>query len=600
MSIHSTPSFIVVRQDATLPRNTLWWLWANILSFNLLLIIYALLTSVSDNPHNSLAALEDFRRARLKASLQDVIARLTGSSTELLSYDEVRKSLRAVESPVKQLREIPVDAVVGSVGRYHDFTRDFLPRSDSDKARWSKVKELMLGQTGVPPIEVYQIGDAYFVKDGNHRVSVAKEMDLPFIEAYVTPVHSTVNLSPDITPDELIVKAEYANFLDATRFHELRSDADLSVTVPGQYEVIVEHITVHQYFMGLDLKRDISFGEAVAHWYDNVYVPVVAMLRERGLMQAFPNRTATDLYVYLAKHRAELEQALGWKWQLRPEAVIDSLAKSLGVKPSLRKVTLEDSPVISQNLFDDVLVTVSGTEAGWDALEQALVLADRENAKLYGLHVVTDSTTIQPDAMAALRSTFNERCALFNLEGQLAVELGNVTSAVGERSVWADVVIATLSYPPTPSSSFLNTGFHALLRRIPKPVLAVPHVVTPLQKPLLAYDGTAKADLALYIAAYLALKWHVSLSVVTIKQRGRTNKKTLEGAQKYLRKHGVEAQYFLEEGEVTKVLMAKLQETESDLLVLGSYEYSALLEPVLGGTLDAILRTCKVPMLICQ
>jgi nucleotide-binding universal stress UspA family protein len=569
-------------------------------AFNLLLILYALLETVSDSSYNSQVALEDFRRARLKASLQDVIARLTGSSTELLSYDEVRKQLRAVESPVKQLKEIPVNAVVGSVGRYHDFTRDFLPRTDSDRARWAKVKELMLSQQGVPPIEVYQIGDAYFVKDGNHRVSVAKEMELPFIEAYVTPVFSSVPLTPDTTPDELIVKAEYARFLETTQLHDLRPEADLNVTVPGQYDIILDHITVHRYFMGLDLKRDVSYEEAITHWYDNVYLPVIAMLRERGLLQAFPNRTATDLYVYLAKHRAELEQALGWKWQLRPEAVVDNLAKRLGVKQSSRRLTLEDSPVVSHSLFDDILVAVSGTENGWDGLEQALILADREKSKLYGLHIVSDSAALQSDDIQTIKATFEERCAAFGIEGQLAVELGTVTNAVGERSVWADTVIATLSYPPTATSSFLNTGFHALLRRIPKPVLAVPHVVTPLQQPLLAYDGTAKADLALYIAAYFALKWHVPLTVVTIKQRGRTTKKTLEQAQKYLRRHGVEPQCFLEEGDVTDVLLGKIKETESDLLILGSYEYGPLIEPVLGGTLDEILRHCKIPMLICQ
>jgi nucleotide-binding universal stress UspA family protein len=581
-----------------------WEAWgtpSSLTSFNFLLIICATTSSVADSSYTSLTALEDFRRARLKASLQDVVARLTGSSTELLSYDEVRKQLRAVESPVHQLREIPLNAIVGSVGRYNDFTRDFLPRTDSDKQRWTKVKELMLSQSGVPPIEVYQLGDAYFVKDGNHRVSVAKEMALSHIEAYVTPVHSTVDLSPETTADELIVKAEYANFLTTTQLHDLRPNANLSVTVPGQYDILLDHITVHQYFMGLDLKRDVSYEEAVAHWYDNVYVPVVAMLRERGLLQAFPNRTMTDLYVYLAKHRAELEQALGWNWQLRPEAVVDNLVRTLGVnRAEQRRLTLEDSPVVAQSLFDDILVTVSGSEDGWDALEQALILADREKANLYGLHVITDSTTLQVEAMTELKATFDERCQAFGLTGQLAVEIGSVVATLGERSTWADVVIATLSYPPTTTSSLFNTGFHALLRRVPKPVLAVPHRVTSLQKPLLGYDGTAKADLALYIATYLALKWQVPLSVVTVKQRGRTTKKTLERAQTYLRKHGVNAQYFLEEGNVTEILMSKLAETESDLLILGSYEYSSLLEPVLGGTLDDILRHGTIPMLICQ
>ncbi|MGL4611167.1 MAG: universal stress protein [Trueperaceae bacterium] len=561
---------------------------------------------MSDVSYNAQSALEDFRRARLKASLQDVIARLTGNSTELLSYDDVRKQLHAVESPVRQLKEIPVAAIVGSVGRYHDFTKDFLPRTDSDSQRWAKIKELMLSQQGVPPIEVYQLGEAYFVKDGNHRVSVAREMELKYLEAYVTPVHANVALSADVTPDELIIKAEYANFLETTQLHDVRPDADLSVSVPGQYDVLLDHITVHRYFMGLDLKRDVSHSEAVGHWYDNVYLAVVAMLRERGLVQAFPGRTVTDLYVYLAKYRAELEETLGWKWQLRPEAIVDNFARTLGMKnqgvkkQDRRLTTLGDSPGLLHTLFDDVLVTVSGTEQGWDALEQALVLADRERAKLYGLHVITDNIMTQSETMTTLKTTFDERCRQFGLDGQLAVELGTVIPVLGERAVWADLVVATLSYPPTMTSGFLNTGFHALLRRVPKPVLAVPHVVTPLQRPLLAYDGTAKADFALYTATYLALKWQLPLTVLTVKQRGRTSEKMLDQAQTYLRKHGLEAQCLLKEGDVVNVVIEALQETESDLLILGSYEYGALLEPVLGGTLDEILRRCTVPMLICQ
>jgi hypothetical protein len=331
--------------------------------------------------YSSSSALEDFRWARLKASLKDVLARLTGSSQELLSYDEIRKQLKAVESPVKELKEIPLQAIVGSVGRYHDFTKDFLPRSDSDKQRWVSVKAAMLSPQGVPPIEVYQIGEAYFVKDGNHRVSVAKEMDFKTIEAYVTPVHSVVSFTPDTDPTDLITKSEYADFLRQTNLHHLRPHADFSVTVTGQYEVLLEHIQVHQYFMGLDLQRSVSYEEAAEHWYDLVYVPIIDMLRERGLFQAFPNRTPTDLYVYLAKHREELEQTLGWSWQLREESIVDDLAHSLGIEA--------DTKDTHQYLFDDVLVAVSNGQS-WLALDQALVIAKQENSRLYGLHVIID------------------------------------------------------------------------------------------------------------------------------------------------------------------------------------------------------------------
>ena len=105
----------------------------------------------------------------------------------------------------------------GSVGRYEDFTRDFLPRRDSDAERWARVERLAKDEVGLPPVDLFQIGDVYFVNDGNHRVSVARQMGHSHIEAYVTPVQSRVPLSPEVQPKDLILKAELADFLDCTR-----------------------------------------------------------------------------------------------------------------------------------------------------------------------------------------------------------------------------------------------------------------------------------------------------------------------------------------------------------------------------------------------
>ena len=146
--------------------------------------------------------------------------------------------------------------------RYTDFTRTFLPREDFDKDRWARVMQEATGPTGLPPIEVYQIGDVYFVIDGNHRVSVVRQMGATHIQAYVTEVETRVPLSPDIQPDELILKAEYTNFLEVTRLDELRPGADLNMTVPGRYGTLLEHIEIHRYFMGLELQREISHEEA--------------------------------------------------------------------------------------------------------------------------------------------------------------------------------------------------------------------------------------------------------------------------------------------------------------------------------------------------
>src|SRR5689334_9514694 len=111
------------------------------------------------------AALQDFHRARARAAMSELIGRLTGKPHRLLSYDEVRSKLKAQVSGQRQLHDIPVAAIVGSVGRYDDFTRDFLPRKNSDAARWTGVRRAVEGLHGVPPIEVYKLDQVYFVLD---------------------------------------------------------------------------------------------------------------------------------------------------------------------------------------------------------------------------------------------------------------------------------------------------------------------------------------------------------------------------------------------------------------------------------------------------
>jgi hypothetical protein len=157
-------------------------------------------------------AVIDFHEARRKADLQEIFARLTGESNKLLSYEEVRLKLKAYEGNTRGLKEIPLDAIIGSVGRYTDFTRDFLPRRDSDRMRWAAVMEKTTGLEGLPPIDVYQVGDAYFVVDGNHRVSVARQLKASHIQAYITEVRSRIPLSPDTQPDQLIIKAEQVGY----------------------------------------------------------------------------------------------------------------------------------------------------------------------------------------------------------------------------------------------------------------------------------------------------------------------------------------------------------------------------------------------------
>ncbi len=259
------------------------------------------------------------------------------------------------------------------------------------------VRVATTGLIGLPPIDVYKIGDAYFVQDGNHRVSVARQFGANYIQAHVTEVHSHIALKPDVQPDDLILMAEQSQFLEQTNLSHLRPDADFSITVPGQYLVLLDHISVHRYFMGIDFQRPITYEEAVTHWYDQVYLPVVETIRKQGILREFPHRTETDLYVWIAEHRSQLEQELGFN--IRTEYVIGHLAEdrrenwisrlgerildlivpeNLATGPPVGRWRDQVKTRADDCLFCELLVPVNGREDGWCALEQAIRIAQRE------------------------------------------------------------------------------------------------------------------------------------------------------------------------------------------------------------------------------
>ncbi|HYN87360.1 MAG TPA: hypothetical protein VER55_02460, partial [Ardenticatenaceae bacterium] len=280
--------------------------------------------------HKLFLAKEDFQRARRQAALEAIMARLQGRSTELLPYEEVRRKLGATGNMERGLREIPLDAIVGSVGRYSDFTRSFLPLKSNSEERWAKVK-IAVTDSGFDPIEVYQLGDAYFVRDGNHRVSIARRMGSPTIPAYVTEIRTKAPFSPDMQPDDLIRQEEYANFLERTSLDEQRPEADLETTVPGRYRRLEQQIEAHQAHLRDHWNKQTTFPEAAADWYDYVYLPVARLIREKGILQDFPGRTQTDLYLWILEHRDELSQALGW--DVTVEAAATTLVEQTSAQP---------------------------------------------------------------------------------------------------------------------------------------------------------------------------------------------------------------------------------------------------------------------------
>ncbi len=258
---------------------------------------------------NRIQAAQDFDRALVRGFWRKLRNWITGRSNDLLPFDEVRDKLPIRGQHYIGMKQVPVESIVGSMGRFRDFDRAFLPRQSKTKERWMSIDMAHYGQVMLPPVELYKIGDVYFVKDGNHRVSVARERGQLFVDAFVTEIDIPVSLSPDITVDELVIKSEYADFLDKTKIDILRPGANLESRIQGQSERMLEHIDVHRWYLGENSKREIPYSEAVVSWFENVYTPVVEVFRQEGQAQSFPKFSESDLYLWVMEYQAYLREA---------------------------------------------------------------------------------------------------------------------------------------------------------------------------------------------------------------------------------------------------------------------------------------------------
>jgi uncharacterized protein (TIGR00730 family) len=271
-----------------------------------------------------------FSQARRRAFFRRLWRFLTRQQEQgLLSFEEVRHKLKIRGQHYAGLKTIPLDKIAGSVGRYQEFNRAFLPTQEHIRERWKRIYEVA-HDAGFPPIDVYKIGDVYFVRDGHHRVSVLKELGATTVEATVTELDTAIPLSPDVGEEELDLKEEYAWFLEETRLDELVGEPELEFTLPGQHPKLLEHIAVHRHFLGLQEMREISYPEAVVRWYNEVYQPVVRVIREDGVLEEFPGRTEADLYLWIIEHRHYLSERYNQQVPLEEAAVAFSKEFSSG------------------------------------------------------------------------------------------------------------------------------------------------------------------------------------------------------------------------------------------------------------------------------
>ena len=275
------------------------------------------------NPFAKAKANDNFSRARAREKMQKILNLPNPNRNSMLSLREVREILRPSSESYRGMQVVPVNRIVGSEGRYADFNKQFLPRHEYLRSRWTRVDEAHLTDVPLPAIQVYEIGGVYFVRDGNHRVSVARSQGGMSIDAEVVSLDSEIALNPDMTRADLktaVIKYEKTRFYQMTRFDRIFPEYDLVFTATGRYDEVLCHIYEHKYYINMNYQEEILFEGAMRSWHDNVFTPIVRVVREQNLPGRFPGRTEADLYVWLVKHWDELKKSHGGEFSLSDAA----------------------------------------------------------------------------------------------------------------------------------------------------------------------------------------------------------------------------------------------------------------------------------------
>jgi hypothetical protein len=211
---------------------------------------------------------------------------------EVKSFKAQQQKEAAFDHRDRGIRSVPLDRIVGSVGRYKDFDGRFRfkPSVPSDRLEWIK-KAMREGRT-LGPVKLFEIKDEFYVLDGNHRIAAAKELGhdeiLAHIEEFIPSKDTLQNL----------LYRERAKFADRTRL-----PAEINLTEVSQYGYLLEQIAEHQQFLQKLEKNDAAFETAAADWFRTIFRPLCTIIKRSRLVDSFPERTIEDLFAYITFHQ---------------------------------------------------------------------------------------------------------------------------------------------------------------------------------------------------------------------------------------------------------------------------------------------------------
>ncbi len=288
---------------------------------------------------NDASIQEDFNKARNKARLQTIISKLKNENPELLNLYDVTKILKPKRENYVGIRPIKVDQIIGSEGRSHDFTGAFFPKKDMLRYRWQSIDDAYYNMVNLPPISVFKLGDRYFVRDGNHRVSVAKTQNMAFIDAEIVELDSQIELEPNMTLAQIkkkLLEYEREQAIKEYNLNNILPMDKIRFTGTGSYAELINHIMVHKYYINQNREDEISFKKAAKSWYKNVFDPIRSEIQERGLLLTYPERTVGDMYLWIVRNLYDLQ--LNNKEEASVKTAVKNFEKHEKKLPLLKRI----------------------------------------------------------------------------------------------------------------------------------------------------------------------------------------------------------------------------------------------------------------------
>ncbi len=252
----------------------------------------------------------NFSKARGMEVLQRIVHRLAPWKQQLLKLDEVRTALKPEREHHLGIITVPIRKIIGSEGRYNDFSKTFLPKHEYLRGRWTSIDRAHSEHVILPPVHLYEMGGAYFVRDGNHRISVARMLGMEEIDAVVTSLETKITLDENMTSEDLrtkIIFYEQTEFYNTTSFREVSGGYNLLFTTTGRYKEILSMIHAHKECIESD-GCEVSISEACQDWFLNLFYPLVRIIQKQKIVSRFPRRTADDLFLWVFRHWEELKR----------------------------------------------------------------------------------------------------------------------------------------------------------------------------------------------------------------------------------------------------------------------------------------------------